>query len=78
MGEHCCYLITVTYDHEMTGPQLMQCALKIKCDDVPENVDKYLLEKDSKEWFHKQLPLHVANCGPVVHVETIFECRVVE
>lgn len=70
MSKYICYLITVLY--EENDNTLLQCALKIKSDDLSKDCKDYFLEPESKAEFAKHLPMHVRRCGPIVDVKEIF------
>lgn len=66
MSDYICFLVTVLYDQ-----RLLRCALKVKRDRLPFDVDNYPMEYSDQ--IHKMLPMHVRSCGPIVEIEDLFE-----
>lgn len=74
MDPSICLLVTVL-DHGT----LVRCAIKIPdVNEVPSSVIDYPLEPESRTYIHSLLPRDIANCGPVVNVETIEEVHIYE
>jgi len=73
MSDYTSFLVTILY-----CGGLVQCALRVHNDKLPNGIQYRLGHEDSKLAIHDLLPLHVRSCGPVVEVTTIFECMTVE
>ncbi len=70
MGEGRNLLVTVFYESQR---QLIKCALGITKEQAWKIEGRHLESNEVKGLVNSFLPLHVKSCGPVVHVEDIFE-----
>ena len=70
MTDYICLLVTLFY---LRAETLMECAVKVKIDKIPECCLEYFREQESKEFFKSILPEHVKSLGPIVDVKEIFE-----
>jgi len=63
MSDEVALLLTILYDDD-----ILRVAIKIKRDRLP---DEYYAEH--KELIRSWLPEHIKSCGPIIHVEDIFD-----
>ena len=68
MNNDICFLITILY-----LDRLIDCALKVKRDNLDDDVILYPMEPENREKLLSLLPMHVKNCGPIVDVREIFD-----
>ena len=73
MSPYITFLITV-----LNGDTVLRCALKVDANTLPGECSQYPMEPENRKHLHDLLPLHVKNCGPIVHVEEIFDCEIIQ
>jgi len=74
MTEYICFLITIHYESAGTT---LDCALKVKRDELPGDCAEYPMETENRQHLHGLLPLHVRESGPIIKVEDLFEVHCV-
>ncbi|HEX2242707.1 MAG TPA: hypothetical protein VHK27_05555 [Gammaproteobacteria bacterium] len=70
MNEFTCLLLTILSG----GNGLMQVAVKIKKESLPDDFFDFPDDDDHKDIIHSRLPPHIQNCGPIVDIKFLFDC----
>jgi hypothetical protein len=70
MCEYYCFIVTLLVEGER---ELIDCAVKSRRDALPPACVEQWHEPENSEAIRALLPQHVAEIGPIVHVEQIYE-----
>ena len=74
MSDYICFLITIFYTANETA---VQCAIKVKRDELVGDCAEYPMEPENKELIQSLLPYSMCDLGPIIKVERIFEVHCV-